>query len=342
VRHCPECDTEVSPTRLSCPACQRLLHKEELERLALKATRAGEAGAIAAEVAAWRQALELLPPESRQHASIAGKLTALSPRLGEEGGVPGTESSAQGGAEARRGWRWAGLGALAVLAWKLKAVLAFVLTKGKLLVLGLTKSSTTLSMALAFGVYWAALGWPFAAGLVASIYVHEMGHVSALRQLGIAASAPMFVPGLGALVRLKQSPASAREDARVGLAGPLWGLAAAVVAWLTFLGTGAPVWGAMARFGAWVNLFNLLPVWPLDGGRGFRALSRSQRWGVTLALGGAWYATGEGLLVLVGLAAAAQAWGGEAPGEGDRRSFATFLLLVVALSGLCVVPVPLQ
>jgi Zn-dependent protease len=343
MRHCPECDTEVSPTRLSCPACQRLLHKEELERLALKATRAEEAGAVAAEVAAWRQALELLPPESGQHASIAAKLAAVSPRLEEGDRVNrDVEAASEAGTSTRRGWRWAGFSALALLVWKLKTVLAFLLTKGKLLALGLTKSGTAVSMALAFGVYWAALGWPFAAGLVASIYVHEMGHVSALRQLGIAASAPMFIPGVGAFVRLKQSPASMREDARVGLAGPLWGLAAAVAAWLAFLGTGIPIWGAIARFGAWVNLFNLLPVWPLDGGRGFRALSRAQRWGVTFALGGAWYLTGEGLLVLVGLAAAAQAWGGEAPDEGDRPSFVTFLLLVAVLAGLCTLPVPLQ
>jgi Zn-dependent protease len=333
----------VSATRLSCPACRRLLHKEELERLALKASRAGEAGAVAAEVAAWRQALELLPPETSQHASIAGKLAVLDQRLEKGDGVGGRgEVTSEGEPQGKRGWRWAGVSALALLAWKLKTVLAFVLTKGKLLVLGLTKSGTSLSMLLAFGVYWAAFGWPFAAGLVVSIYVHEMGHVSALRQLGIAASAPMFIPGIGAFVRLKQSPADAREDARVGLAGPLWGLAAAVIAWLVFLGTGALVWGAIARFGAWVNLFNLLPFWQLDGGRGFRALSRAQRWGVTLTLAGAWYLTGEGLLVLVGLAAAAQAWSGEAAEEGDRRTFVTFLLLAVALSALCALPVPLQ
>jgi Zn-dependent protease len=230
---------------------------------------------------------------------------------------------------------------VATLAWKLKAVVAFVLAKGKLLLLGLTKTGTSLSMLFAFGVYWAALGWKFAAGLVASVYVHEIGHVSALHRLGIPASAPMFIPGVGAFVRLEQYPADAREDARVGLAGPLWGLAAAGAAALAYLLTGAPIWGAIARFGAWINLFNLLPVWQLDGGRGFRVLSRPQRWGVTLALGAAWYLTAEGLLALVGLAAAARAWGADAPEEGDGRAFVEFLVLVGALAGLCVLPVTL-
>ena len=151
----------------------------------------------------------------------------------------------------------------------------------------------------------------------------------------------MFIPGVGAFVRLKQSPASAREDARVGLAGPLWGLAAAVAAALAYLATGSPIWGAIARFGAWVNLFNLLPVWQLDGGRGFRALSRGQRWMVAAVMGVAWLASGEGLLVLVGLAAAARAWGSEAPEEGDQRAFLELLVLVAALSALCALPVAL-
>jgi Zn-dependent protease len=223
----------------------------------------------------------------------------------------------------------------------LKAVAAFVLTKGKLLLLGLTKSGTSLSMILAFGVYWTAFGWRFAAGLIASVYVHEIGHVSALRRLGIQASAPMFIPGVGALVRMKQYPVDAREDARVGLAGPVWGLAAAVAAGIVYVITDAPIWGAIARFGAWINLFNLLPVWQLDGSRGFRALSRPQRWGITATLGVAWYLSREGLLVLIGLAAALRAWGGDAPEGGDRRAFVELLALVLALAALCAVPVTL-
>src|SRR5439155_26028416 len=103
------------------------------------------------------------------------------------------------------------------------------------------------------------------------------GHVSALRRYGIAATAPMFIPGFGALVRLKQYPASPAEDARVGLAGPLWGTLASVAFFATGLATHWPSLIAIARVGAWLNLFNLIPIWQLDGGRGFNALSRAQR-----------------------------------------------------------------
>jgi hypothetical protein len=82
----------------------------------------------------------------------------------------------------------------ALILWKLKAVLLIALTKGKVLLLGLTKSSTLLSMLPTFGLYWAAFGWRFAAGLIASIYVHEMGHVFALAGQH-PASAPMPIPG---------------------------------------------------------------------------------------------------------------------------------------------------
>ena len=71
-----------------------------------------------------------------------------------------------------------------------------------------------------FAVYWRMFGWKFALGFVLSIYVHEMGHVIALRKYGIAASSPMFIPFVGALVRLKQYPANVAQDARVDLARP--------------------------------------------------------------------------------------------------------------------------
>src|SRR4029079_16405953 len=130
----------------------------------------------------------------------------------------------------------------AAVLWKLKTVLLVLLGKGKQLLLGFSKAGTVLTMLLSFGAYWALWGWKFAAGLVLSIYVHEMGHVAALRRFGIPATAPMFIPGLGAFVRLKQPPATAIEDARVGLAGPRWGLGATIVAAALGAATGAPVW----------------------------------------------------------------------------------------------------
>src|SRR5690606_7033106 len=130
----------------------------------------------------------------------------------------------------RAAWSTGALAGVGLLAWKFKAVLAFVLTKGKLLALGLTNSTTALSMLPAIGVSWAVCGGPVALGLWAGNYVLEMGHVAAWRRFGIAASAPMFLPGIGAVIRSRQPMVNARERARVGLAGPIWGLGAALAA----------------------------------------------------------------------------------------------------------------
>ncbi len=325
---CPDCGTVVAPGFLACPTCRRLTHGAELKSLAAEAERASNEGDLSAALAAWREALSLLPADSRQHQTVQKRLEELSRKV--EAGPQPTRKKDAGGAKGA-----AGLGALGLLLWKLKTLLLLLATKGKLLLLGLTKASTFLSMFLSFGVYWTAWGWKFALGLVVSIYVHEMGHVATLRRYGIPASAPLFIPGFGALVRLKQAPRTPREDARCGLAGPLWGLGAALVAFAVFLATGAAIWGGIARCGAWINLFNLLPVWQLDGSRGFRSLSRGQRWVVALTFGALWFLTAEGLLVLIALAALFRAMERDTVAEADRMGLLQFVFLAVALSALC-------
>ena len=320
---CAQCGTEVPASRLSCPVCHSLVHAGELKSLALAAEAAAASGDVFTEITSWRRALELLPPGTRQFESISAKVADLSRRLDS---APAADRPKGGGT----GWKWGGLAAIGV----------FILTKGKLLLLGLANAGTLLSMALSFGVYWAAFGWPFAAGLIVSLYIHEMGHVAALRHFGIRASLPMFLPGIGAVVRLQQRPASASEDARVGLAGPLWGMGAAIAAWLAFLGGGWPLLAAIAHFGAWINLFNLLPIWQLDGGRAFRALSRGQRIAAAVAMGALWLWTREGLLILLGIVALLRVFG-EAPAEGDRKAAFQYLLLLAVLSAMCLIEVPI-
>ena len=167
-----------------------------------------------------------------------------------------------------------------------------------------------------------------------------MGHVQALQRYGIKATAPMFIPGFGAVIRLKQYPADAREDARVGLAGPLWGLGAALAAYAVYRATGVGVWGAIAHMGALVNLFNLVPVWQLDGARGFRALTRPQRWIAVAVIAVLWSVTSEGLLVLLALAAAATAAFGRAAEEPDRTALLQYAFLVSVLSLMTRIAVP--
>src|SRR5207247_10276930 len=141
-------------------------------------------------------------------------------------------------------------------------------TESNVLLLGLTKLSTLGSMAAFFGVYWSMWGWKFALGFVLCIYIHEMGHVAELRRFGIAASPPMFIPGLGAFVSLKQLPKNVMQDSRVGLAGSIWGLAAATLCLSLGAVTGDPMLPAIGTAAAWMNVLTRIPVGQSDGRRG--------------------------------------------------------------------------
>jgi Zn-dependent protease len=150
----------------------------------------------------------------------------------------------------------------------------FAAIKGFLLLLPklklLTTSGTALVSVAAYSLFW---GWEFAAGFVVLLFLHEMGHVIALRREGIKASTPMFIPFLGAAIFSKSLGDNALAEARVGLAGPILGsLAAAAVAVVGAL-TGSSFLLALAYVGFLINLFNLLPVVPLDGGRAMAAMA---------------------------------------------------------------------
>jgi Zn-dependent protease len=317
------CGTEVAAGVLACPGCHRLMYADLLKQYQEQAAMAAAASDVPAEIAAWRLAVALLPPGSRQHTAISQKIAALSEAAIE---TPAHEHG-------NSGWKWmGGLGTAGLVAWKLKFLFVALLTKGKLLFLGLTKAGTVFSMILSFGVYWTAWGMWFALGIVLSIYVHEMGHVAALRRFGVQATAPMFVPGLGAFIRMRAHGLSRKEDARIGLAGPLWGLGAAGVAMAVASSGGGPMWMAIARTGAWLNAFNLLPVWQLDGSRGLVALSKSDRLVVAAAFAAGWAIAGDGLFVLLALTTAGRAFLEEAIETSDRRVLGLFVFLIVALA----------
>ena len=159
------------------------------------------------------------------------------------------------------------LAALAAMAAKGKALL-LLLPKPKLL----TTSGTMLVSIAAYSLIW---GWKFAVGFVLLLLVHEMGHVIQLRREGIDASAPMFIPFLGAVVMVAKSlGGNALAEARVGLAGPILGHASAPRRACRSQRRPATTSGtALAFTGFFLNLFNLLPVLPLDGGRAMAALA---------------------------------------------------------------------
>lgn len=198
------------------------------------------------------------------------------------------------------------------------------------MLLGFTKLNTLFSMFASIGLYWALYGWKFAAGFILGIYVHEMGHVWALRHYGLRASAPMFIPGFGAFVSLYDSPANVGQDARIGLAGPIWGAAAALACLVPVALEGGGVWLAVAHATAYINLLNLIPVWQLDGGRGFRALNRSERLLLLLLMGALWWIAGEGLFLFLALGAAFRIfWSKDHPAEGDQGVLLQYAGLLV-------------
>lgn len=151
-----------------------------------------------------------------------------------------------------------------------------LLAKFKFLLFALLKIKfvgTAFTALLSIGAY--ALLFPlwFAVGFVALIWVHEMGHVLQLRREGIPATAVMFVPFLGAFVGMKQMPKNALAEARVGLAGPVLGTLGGLGVLGLYAWTQEPVLLALAYVGFFLNLINLIPVLPLDGGRATGALS---------------------------------------------------------------------
>lgn len=164
----------------------------------------------------------------------------------------------------RRSLGW--LTGAGLLLLKFGKVLLLLLPKAKIL----TTSGTMLVSIAAYSLIW---GWKFAAGFVLLLFVHEMGHVIQLRREGIEASAPMLIPFLGAAVMAKSLGNDATAEARVGLAGPILGTLGALALVPVAINTGDDFWYALVFVGLFLNLFNLLPVVPLDGGRAMAALS---------------------------------------------------------------------
>ena len=155
------------------------------------------------------------------------------------------------------------------------AIIAFA-SKAKAILLLLPKIkvlSTSATMLVSIAAYSLIWGWTFALGFVLLLLIHEMGHVFQLRREGIKASAPLFIPFLGAAVAMKQMPKDAAAEARVGLAGPILGSLGCLIPWALYAITGNELFQALAFVGFFLNLFNLLPVLPLDGGRAMAALT---------------------------------------------------------------------
>ncbi len=184
---------------------------------------------------------------------------------------------------------------------KLLLLLLSGLKLGKVLTTGGT-------MLLSLVVYAFVFGWRYAAGFVVLLLVHEMGHYIAARQKGLDVGAPTFIPFIGAWIELKDLPHDAQTEAYVGLGGPLLGTMGALVCYLVARDSHLPWLLAVSYAGFFLNLFNLIPLPPFDGGRITAVLSpRIWLLGVPVMVGLFLWRPSP-MLILFGLLAAPQVW----------------------------------
>ncbi|TVO64979.1 site-2 protease family protein [Denitromonas ohlonensis] len=189
----------------------------------------------------------------------------------------------------------------------MKALIALLLGGAKLAKFGklLTTGGT---MLLSVFVYAGIYGWRYAVGFIALLLCHEMGHYVAARQRGLDVGAPTFIPFVGAWIELKEQPMNAETEAYIGMAGPLTGTVAALACYFLARNEGSQLLLAVAYSGFFLNLFNLIPVPPLDGGRMTAVISRKM-WllGAPLLIG-LFFWRPSPMLILIALLAAPQLW----------------------------------
>lgn len=155
--------------------------------------------------------------------------------------------------------------------------IAILLSQGKLL-LSLLKlgkvGGAVISMFITVWAYAYLAPLPFAIGIVLMILIHELGHVFAAKMKGLPVSAPVFIPFLGALITMKKNPTDAATEAFIGIGGPILGTVGGVAAFVLGVYTDSPVIVSVAYAAFYLNLINLLPIHPLDGGRISTAVTR--------------------------------------------------------------------
>src|SRR5438445_11933160 len=173
-----------------------------------------------------------------------------------------------------------------------------------LLIFKIPAAGTLISLVVSFGGYALFYGPWFAVALLTMIFVHEMGHVVEIRRQGMQATAPIFIPFLGAAIFQRSHPTDALKQAQIGIAGPIAGTLGATVALALYVATQNPIFLLAAWIGFYINLFNLIPIWMLDGAWIMGPTTRSFRIGasaVVAAAGFLFHRTGNPLLIAIGL-----------------------------------------
>ena len=315
--NCPRCSHWLPEGTLACPECGALVYADHIAGLATAAQQMEREKRWPEARAAWGAAIHWLPNDTSQAHALQQRIAAID---------------AGDSADKEKAARWAKrLGPLApvlVLLGKLKGIL-FLLLKFKFLFSFLTF----------FGLYWALFGWKFGLGFTLSILVHEMGHFWAVKRRGLKVDLPVFLPGLGAYVRWYAMGIPLDGLASIALAGPLFGLGAALFCLGLFAWTHQQVYVALAHTGAFINLLNLIPVLGLDGAQATYALTKLQR-GLLLASAIALFAVmHEGVFLFLAAGMAWRLFTKDEPAEASNKTMVYYLLLLFALGAfLRIVP----
>ena len=312
IRNCKRCSHELAPGALVCDQCQALVHSDELERFAAEAKKLEAQRQFAHARQKWLDALQLLPPTSKQAQWIQQHAHALD-------------------AEADAAWQVGRRdNARAQLHPPESAALpAATVSAPKTRRLGLT---SILSFAAFVGIYCAASGVKFGIGFAVLILIHEMGHFIDIKRRGLPADMPVFLPGLGAYVRWQALGVSLETRAAISLAGPLAGFFASVACAVLWKQTGDLFWADLARVGAILNLLNLIPVWVLDGGQAVLALSKTERLVLLVASVVLGLALGQNMFFLVAVGFGYQAFfAGDLPAHPSRATTFYFIAVLTAL-----------
>lgn len=184
-------------------------------------------------------------------------------------------------------------------AWGLPLIFLFGKLKWVAALFKFTKLSTLASMFIAVWVYAQIWGVPFAVGFILLIYIHEMGHALMMNRLGIKAGAPIFIPFVGAIIAMKELPRNAYNESLIAAGGPVLGTIGATVCLIIAWQVNSNFFYALASVGFMINLFNMLPISPLDGGRMTGVISKNIKI-IGLIVGGfVFYKTSSPILLII-------------------------------------------
>lgn len=213
--------------------------------------------------------------------------------------------------------------------FKLLALVFGVLKLGKV-------GGTVITMLLSLAVYTGIFGWKYAAGFIALLLIHEMGHFVAAKQRGLAVGTPTFIPFVGAWIQLREQPMDVETEAYVASAGPLIGTMGALAIYFWGESTGDALLLAIAYSGFFLNFFNLIPLSPLDGGR-MTAILSPRVWfiGAPIMLALTWFHPSPllVLILLLSIPALIRAWEYDPQAEENRQYYGVPMSLKLRYGG---------